>query len=240
MGGPGAGPNVAVAASGGPAAGHETFAPLLRYRKTPNGNCMADQATTTELPVHGGTRLPSVEVDSYNLEIKDDDGDFLGDRVSKGGFREILDKLRKALRKHGEDPLGDETTEDISRAKLDKLLAEGDPEVAGLIQGAIEDYAQEFADVIRRFLKLKSWRDTERVVVGGGFRGRRVGELAIGRAGVILKADGVDIDLVPVHNDPDEAGLIGAAHLVPAWMLKGHDAILAVDIGGTNFRAGVV
>jgi ROK family protein len=200
---------------------------------------MADQATT-ELPAHGGTRLPSVEVDSYNLEIKDDDGDFLGDRVSKGGFREILDKLRKALSKHGDDPLGDETSEEISRAKLDKLLAEGDSEVAGLIQGAIEDYAQEFAAVIRRFLKLKSWRDTERIAVGGGFRARRVGELAIGRTGVILKAAGIDVDLMPIHHDPDEAGLIGAAHLVPAWMLKGYDAILAVDIGGTNIRAGVI
>ena len=28
--------------------------------------------------------------------------------------------------------------------------------------------------------------------------------------------------------------------LLPAWMLKGHDGILAVDIGGTNIRAGVV
>ena len=45
---------------------------------------------------------------------------------------------------------------------------------------------QELALVIRRFLKLKVWRDTERIVVGGGFRASRVGELAIARAGVIL------------------------------------------------------
>jgi predicted NBD/HSP70 family sugar kinase len=43
-----------------------------------------------------------------------------------------------------------------------------------------------------------------------------------------------------VRHDPDEAGLIGAGHLAPAWLFKGHDAILAVDIGGTNIRAGVV
>jgi predicted NBD/HSP70 family sugar kinase len=29
-------------------------------------------------------------------------------------------------------------------------------------------------------------------------------------------------------------------HLVPKWMLEAHDSILAVDIGGTNIRAGVV
>ncbi|MEJ0020878.1 MAG: hypothetical protein WDN25_30885 [Acetobacteraceae bacterium] len=34
--------------------------------------------------------------------------------------------------------------------------------------------------------------------------------------------------------------MLGGAQLVPHWMLSGHDAILAVDIGGTNMRAGVV
>jgi predicted NBD/HSP70 family sugar kinase len=43
-----------------------------------------------------------------------------------------------------------------------------------------------------------------------------------------------------IHNDPDEAGLLGAVHLLPPWMLKGHDGMLAVDIGGTNIRAGVL
>jgi hypothetical protein len=67
------------------------------------------------------------------------------------------------------------------------LLVEGDPEAAGVVQGAVEDFAQELALVIRRFLKLKAWRDTERIVMGGGFRASRVGELTIGRAAVILR-----------------------------------------------------
>jgi predicted NBD/HSP70 family sugar kinase len=202
---------------------------------------MTDQTTMTlpDLPVHGGARLPAVELDSYNLETKDDEG-FLGDRVTKGSFRQILENWRKPLRKNGEDPFGKEASDSISKKTLDSLLAEGEPEAAGVVQGAIEDFAQEFALVIRRYLKLKAWRDTERIVIGGGFRASRVGELAIGRAGVILKAENIDVSLVPIHNDPDEAGLIGAVQLVPAWMLKGHDAILAVDIGGTNIRAGVV
>jgi predicted NBD/HSP70 family sugar kinase len=45
---------------------------------------------------------------------------------------------------------------------------------------------------------------------------------------------------VPIRHEPDEAGLIGGAHLAPRWMFEAHDAILAVDIGGTNIRAGVV
>src|SRR5215510_9320445 len=201
---------------------------------------MSEQMTASPaLAAHGSSRLPSVEVDYYNIEIKDDDG-FLGDRASKGAFRVILEKWRKPLRKAGEDPFGDATSEEISKKKLDELLAEGNSQAAGVLQGAIEDFAQGLALVIRRFLKLKSWRDIERIVAGGGLRESRVGELAIARAGVILKADSIDVDLKPIRNDPDEAGLLGAGHLAPSWLFKGHDAILAVDIGGTNIRAGVV
>jgi hypothetical protein len=188
---------------------------------------------------HGGTNLPRVEVTSYNAEIKDENG-FVGDRASKGAFRQILDNWRKAVRKAGDDPFGDTPSEDIPKGELDELLAKGDAEVAGLLQGAIEDFAQELVVVIRRFLRLKGWRDTERIAMGGGFRASRIGELAIGRASVLLKADDIAIDLVPIHNPPDEAGLIGAIHLASPWMFEGHDAILGVDIGGNNIRAGVV
>jgi ROK family len=87
---------------------------------------------------------------------------------------------------------------------------------------------------------LKEWKDTERFVIGGGFRGSRVGELVIGRAAVLLKADKINVKLLPIHIDPDEAGLLGAVHLAPAWMFKAFDAILGVDIGGTSIRAGVI
>jgi hypothetical protein len=39
------------------------------------------------------------------------------------------------------------------------------------------------------------------------FRASRVGELVIGRADVMLKADGVDVELAAIRNDPDAAGL---------------------------------
>jgi predicted NBD/HSP70 family sugar kinase len=197
---------------------------------------MADQsATLPTIAAHGAARLPSVQVDCYNIELKDDEG-FIGDNANKSAFRAVFEKWRKPLRKAGDDPFGEEASEDISWKKLDSLLAEGDPEAAGVLQGAIEDFSQELALVIRRFLKLKGWRDTERIAV----RGSRVGELAIGRASVILKAEKVPVALMPIRHDPDEAGLIGAAHLAPRWIFEGHDAILAVDIGGTNIRAGVV
>src|SRR6478672_4258319 len=126
---------------------------------------MSDQSTILPtVATHGATRLPSVEVDSYNLELKDDEG-FLGDRASKGAFRALIENWRKPLRKAGNDPFGDEPSDEISKKKLDDLLAKGDLEAAGILQGAIEDFAQELALVIRRFLKQKSWRDTERIVV---------------------------------------------------------------------------
>jgi predicted NBD/HSP70 family sugar kinase len=201
---------------------------------------MAEQiAAPPAIASHGSEQLPAVTVDSYNIESRDDEG-FIGDRATKSAFRDIVENWRKVLRKQGGDPLGDEPSEDLSKKQLDEILAHGDPQAAGIIQGAIEEFSQELALVIRRFLKLKAWRDTERVVVGGGFRAGRVGELVIGRADVILKADKIDIDLVPIPFDPDEAGLIGAVHLAPSWLFEGHDAILAADIGGTNFRAGVI
>ena len=55
-----------------------------------------------------------------------------------------------------------------------------------------------------------------------------------------LKNERVKTEFKVIRHDPDEAGLIGAVHLAPTWMFKAHDAILAVDIGGTNIRAGVV
>jgi len=200
---------------------------------------MAPQTTLPPVAAHGATRLPSVELDSYNVEFEDDEG-FLGDRASKGAFRKIVENLRSDLRKVGADPLGEDASEGLTKKKLDDLLARGDGEAAGIIQGAIEEFSQQFALVIRRFLKLKDWKETQRIVVGGGFRGSRVGEIVIGRTAVILKADKIDIELIPIHNDPDEAGLMGAVHLAPAWMFKAFDAILGVDIGGTNIRAGVL
>jgi predicted NBD/HSP70 family sugar kinase len=188
---------------------------------------------------HGARQLPAVLVDDYNVELRDDEG-FVGDRASNRAFRAILEDWRERLRRVSDDPLGEASSDEVSKKKLDKLLIEGDPEAAGLVQSAIEDFAQELATVVRRFLRLKAWRDTERIVVGGGLRESRVGELAIGRATVILKAGGTDLDLVPIRHHPDEAGLIGAVHLAPAWMFSGHNGLLAVDIGGTNIRAGVL
>lgn len=102
---------------------------------------MAEQATLPAIAAHGSARLPSVEVDSYNVDIRDDEG-FLGDRASRTAFRDIVENRRKPLRKAGEDPFGNTPSEDLSRKQLDALLARGDGETAGILQGAIETSAR--------------------------------------------------------------------------------------------------
>jgi predicted NBD/HSP70 family sugar kinase len=190
---------------------------------------------------NGALELPAVTIDGYNAELRDKEGEFLGDRASDGAFEEILEEWRERMRKaDGEDPLGDEPTSEFGKKKLDKTLKSGSPEAIGLLQAAVEDFAQEVAKVVKRFLRLKEWRGVERIVIGGGLAGSRIGEHVIGRTAVILKADKVDVDIRRIRYEADKAALIGAAHLVPAWTLDGFDAYLAVDIGGSKMRTGIV
>jgi len=200
------------------------------------------ESTETRQPtglVHGAHELPEVILKSYNLELQDEEG-FIGDRASGRAFRALMDELRAQVSEVAKDPLGKKPSKELSKKQLDKILSDGDANAAGIIQGAIEEFAKQLAGVVRRYLRLKAWRDTESIVVGGGIRQSRIGELIIGRAGVILKTEHVEVDLRPIRAHPDQAGLIGCAHLAPSWLYKGFDALLAVDIGGSNIRCGVV
>jgi hypothetical protein len=200
---------------------------------------MADERATVGIGNHGASRLQSVDIDSFNLELKDDEG-FIGDRASKGAFQSILESWRKPLRKEGHDPFGNKSSEEISKKQLDEILIGDDVEASAVVHSAVEEFAQELAAVTQRFLKSKAWQKTECIVVGGGFRESRIGELAIARAEIILKAAGLKIAMIPIRFHPDEAGLIGCIHLAPSWIFEAFDSILAVDIGGTNIRCGIV
>src|SRR3569623_1233846 len=100
-----------------------------------------DTPTTAGIGSHVSTRLPSVDVDSYNIELKDDEG-FLGDRASKCAFQKILDGLRKPLKKYGDDPLGKTPSEEIGKGSLDEALVGADIAAAALVHGAIAEFAQ--------------------------------------------------------------------------------------------------
>src|SRR5947207_12763583 len=82
---------------------------------------MADETiTATGIAAHGASRLPSVEVDSFNIELKDEEG-FLGDRATKGAFRDTLDRWREPMRRSGEEPYSKENSENISKKALDSI-----------------------------------------------------------------------------------------------------------------------
>ena len=189
--------------------------------------------------VHGAARLPAVRIDSYNGELRAGRG-FVGDRASGRAFRSILDVKRGLVREVEEDPIGEADSREISKKELDRLLISGSVEAAGVVLGAIEEFSQNFLTVILRFLRLDAWKGTRRIVVGGGLRGSRIGELCIGRTSVLLKERGHAIDILPIRHDPDEAGLIGCQHLVSPSLFDGRDAMVAVDIGGANIRVGIV
>ena len=76
---------------------------------------MPERTVLPAVAAHGATRLPAVDLDSYNIELKDDEG-FIGDRASKGAFRAIIQNWRKSLRQNGGDPLGEELGDDLSRS----------------------------------------------------------------------------------------------------------------------------
>lgn len=198
-----------------------------------------DTAAPIDIAKHGARRLPSVDIDSFNIELKEDN-EFLGDRARKGAFRDILERCRKALRKSGADPFGDQSSDQIGKQALADVLVGEDAQASAIVHSAIEEFAQELAHVTRRFLKTKAWADTERIVVGGGFRASRLGELAIARAEIILRSEAPKLEMLPIRFHPDEAGLIGAVHLAPSWIFEAYHSILAVDVGGTNIRCGVV
>jgi hypothetical protein len=104
--------------------------------------------------MHGAQLLPTVEVDSRNLAIEGEER-YVGDRARRVSFAAILDKWRKPLRKLGDDPFGEKPSDEISKKKLDSHLTEGDIDAAIVVHSAVEDFAQQLPNVIRRFLKSK-------------------------------------------------------------------------------------
>jgi predicted NBD/HSP70 family sugar kinase len=202
----------------------------------------SEKKASLPLPeIHHGTReLPTVLVEGYSLQLRDQDG-FIGDQASQTAFRELLERWRRRRRKKGRDPLGVKHSKDLTKGTLDATLQAGRAsEATDVVHGAIEEFAEELARVIERFLGQSSWQGVERIVIGGGFPESDVGERAVLQAAAILQHMGIDVQLGRISHETDDGGLLGWVHLAPPPLLKGKDAILALDIGGTNVRCGIV
>lgn len=188
---------------------------------------------------HGDMRLASVIIEGYSLELRDGDG-FVGDVASGTAFRQMLEAWRRLYAvMDGKDPLGSKSTRELSKKQIDALAAKS-AEAAQAVEHASEDYALQLSDVVQRFLKQPTWRGVERVILGGGFHQSEFGGRAIERVHALLKAAKVPLELRTLRHHADEGGLIGWVHLAPPALLQSYDAILAVDIGGTNVRCGIV
>jgi hypothetical protein len=188
---------------------------------------------------HGSARLPLVDVEIYNIEFRENRR-FVGDRANKQALLDIVHKHRKLARKNGRDPFGKLPDDEVNKKVLTRVLRKGGHLAIGVVHAAVDEFAERLVEVVRRYLKLPEWKRVERIVIGGGLRAGRLGEFVIGRAQAMLNEKKISIELRPIRSDPDEAGLIGAAHLVPSWGLAGYEGILAIDIGGTNIRAGIL
>lgn len=189
---------------------------------------------------HSAKRLPGLRVDHYNLRLRDpdDENGFLGDRASHTAFRSLLDTAR---RDHlsGEDPFGDVPSAELGKQKVDLVLVGGDPDAAHAVHLAVEEYARRLCYVVQVFLAQRQWAGVEKIVLGGGFPEHETGSLALRRAMRLLELSDTGATLHPLRHDPDEAGLLGWAPLLPDEARR-HQAFLAVDVGGTNLRCGIV
>lgn len=188
---------------------------------------------------HAEHRTTATHVRGYGLTLRARGG-FLGDLASQTAFRGYLDNWRRLYRGMGaQDPFGPKTTRDLSKRRLDRLLEE-DGDAAMLLRAAMDDYAEQLAEVIRRFKRQPSWRGVERIVVGGGFQQSRVGEQAVAHAAQLLRDARLQVRVHTLRHHADDGGLVGWAHLMPPELVDEAEAFLAVDIGGTNVRCGIV
>ena len=189
--------------------------------------------------VHAVSRLPGVSIDSYNLEIRQPEGDgFIGDLASQTAFRELLDRARK-LHGTGKDPFGRTPTAELDKKSIDLVLIGGNEDAAHLVHLAVEAFARRLVHVIHCFRTQPEWEGVKRIVLGGGLPESKAGELAIRRAARLLTNERAGVGLVTLRHDPDEGGLLGWVPLLPARHRR-REAFLAVDVGGTNIRCGIV
>ncbi|OUL98415.1 ROK family protein [Variovorax sp. JS1663] len=191
--------------------------------------------------IHGARELPTVLVEGYSLQLRDEGG-FLGDQASQTAFRELLERWRRRHRRKGKkDPLGEQHSNELAKGTLDAALKSGRAsEATDVVHAAIEEFAVGLAQVIRGFMRQPSWKGVERIVIGGGFPESDVGERAVLQAAAILQEMGERVPLARICHDTDDGGLLGWVHLAPPELLEHYDAILALDIGGTNVRCGIV
>jgi predicted NBD/HSP70 family sugar kinase len=175
-----------------------------------------------------------VRISGYGAGLPDPDkeGSFLGDRVSGRAFVKLFQKHCKKCRVA--------VARKPSEGDIDRLLEDGDSAEERAVRDVAVAFGDRLAEVIKQFLEWSYWRKTDRIVIGGGMAARHVGDIAIHAAQSRLMKSYPRLELERIHHHPDEAGLVGSVHLIPASRTSGKDGLLAVDIGGSKVRCGIV
>jgi predicted NBD/HSP70 family sugar kinase len=175
-----------------------------------------------------------IRISGYGAKLPDPEkeGSFLGDRVSGRAFV-------KLFYRHCRD-IELKVDKDLSESDIDRLLEDGNAAQERAVRDVAVEFGGRLADVIKAFLKWKYWRKTDRIVIGGGMAARHVGDIVIHSAQARLMKPYPGLELERIHHHPDEAGLVGTVHLIPPSRLHGKDGLLAIDVGGSKIRAGIV
>lgn len=197
----------------------------------------ATHEPTSSPPQHGVCQTEQASIDAYSLEVEDSEG-LVGDQASQTAFRQVLKDWQVALERVGSTPFGDDTADELSNDELDRMAREGNSEAAQAIALAIHEFSARLAYAVGRFMHHEQWTGVERIVVGGGFKESVIGRLAIRRTQHRLAQEGLQVELRRLHHEADDGGLVGWAHLHPHGPPQ--RAFLAVDIGGTHVRCGIV
>ena len=192
-------------------------------------------------PNHGACATPLVAIDSYSLALEDSQG-LVGDQASETAFRQVLKDWREALDRAGPQPFGPQDAEALGLDELKRIAAAADEggEAASMRATAlaVDEFSARLAYVIGRFMRHPRWAGVERIVIGGGFKESPVGRLAIRRTQQRLADEGLGVELRALRHQADDGGLAGWCQLHPGAAPR--RAFLAVDIGGTNVRCGIV
>jgi hypothetical protein len=191
---------------------------------------------------HGALALRGIRIDSYSLEVEDAEG-LIGDRASQSAFRQVLARFQQQIVSAGTSGSGVDL-EELSNCELDAIIHGAhaqarDPERKAIAL-AIAEFSASLAHVIHQFMLHPSWLGVERIAVGGGFKQSAIGRIAIRRTAEQLLRDGACATLQLLRHESDDAGLAGWAPVLPDHINRTGRPILAVDIGGTNVRCGIV
>jgi hypothetical protein len=181
--------------------------------------------------------ISGLRITSYNVELHEGTG-FVGDKASVSAFLALVEQRRNKLALAGPSPFGDD--EEITPEHFDAILTSGIPEQSSIAEEILAEYTERLVNAISQHLELEPWQHVTKILVGGGFDQTLAGQAAISRAGKQLASRGTVQELKLIRHKPDEAGLIGCIHLASEQDLHDAHAVLTCDIGGTNFRCGIV